>query len=104
CSDSGPESIESVDSPDSQEPRSESLEIQNPRARTSRPPHANSAAFMTLKNHSDSDMVMVGVKSNRAKISELHRSRCQCICSRHIPLPLTIDARGSTKAKQSSKI
>ncbi|MBC8370938.1 MAG: copper chaperone PCu(A)C [Planctomycetes bacterium] len=62
----------SVDSSDSQAPHSDVLEIDDARARVSRPPHANSAAFMTIENHGDQDLVIVGVKTNRSKIGELH--------------------------------
>jgi copper(I)-binding protein len=57
---------------DPQQSASGVIEISHARARTSRPPHANSAAFMTIENHGDHDLVIVGVKSNRAKIGELH--------------------------------
>ena len=40
-----------IESGDSQAPYSEALEIEDARARTSRPPHSNSAAFMTLINN-----------------------------------------------------
>lgn len=69
CSD---DAVESSVSTDSQAQHSESLEIEDARARTSRPPHANSAAFMTLINHGPDDLVLVGVKTRRAKVSELH--------------------------------
>lgn len=69
CSD---EAAPSIDSNDSQAPQSESLEIEDARARSSRPPHANSAAFMTLSNNGNQDLVLVGVKTSRAKVAELH--------------------------------
>ena len=56
----------------SQSPYLEVLEIEDARARTSRPPHANSAAFMTLINNGNEDLVIVGVKTPRAKVAELH--------------------------------
>ncbi|MDG1405085.1 MAG: copper chaperone PCu(A)C [Planctomycetota bacterium] len=61
-----------IESGDSQAPYSEALEIEDARARTSRPPHSNSAAFMTLINNGNEDLVIVGVKTPRAKVAELH--------------------------------
>ena len=62
----------SIESGDSQAPYSEALEIEDARARTSRPPHSNSAAFLTLINSGNEDLVIVGVKTSRAKVAELH--------------------------------
>lgn len=61
-----------IESGDPEAPHSEALEIEDARARTSRPPHANSAAFMTLINNGSQDLVIVGVKTSRAKVAELH--------------------------------
>jgi copper(I)-binding protein len=61
-----------IESGDSQDPYSGVLEIEDASARTSRPPHSNSAAFMTLINNGNQDLVIVGVKTSRAKVAELH--------------------------------
>lgn len=47
-------------------------EISDVWARNSRPPHANSAAFLDLKNLGDSTLSVVGASTPRAGITELH--------------------------------
>lgn len=47
-------------------------EISDVWARNSRPPHANSAAFLNFKNLGDAPMRIVGASTPRAGVTELH--------------------------------
>lgn len=50
----------------------EGLMVKDPYARASRPNAPTGAAFMTLMNHSDADIKVVGVRSDVARRVELH--------------------------------
>ncbi len=46
--------------------------IHNPTIKTTPPGITNSAAYFSIMNHSEKDMSLVGVASDRAKIVEIH--------------------------------
>ena len=48
------------------------LMVKDPYARAARPNAPTGAAFMTLMNHSDQDITLIGVSSDVAKRVELH--------------------------------
>lgn len=50
----------------------EGLMVKDPYARAARPNAPTGAAFMTLMNHSDQDITLMGVSSDVAKRVELH--------------------------------
>ena len=50
----------------------EGLMVKDPYARAARPNAPTGAAFMTLMNHSDQDITLIGVSSDVAKRVELH--------------------------------
>lgn len=50
----------------------EGLMVKDPYARAARPSAPTGAAFMTLMNHSDQDITLIGVSSDVAKRVELH--------------------------------
>jgi len=50
----------------------EGLMVKDPYARATRPNAPTGAAFMTLMNHSDQDITLIGVSSDVAKRVELH--------------------------------
>lgn len=52
--------------------QSRDLEVSGAWARTSLPPHENSAAFLTVRNSGEQADALIGVEVDDARVSELH--------------------------------
>ena len=74
------------------------VNVDNVRARTSKPGANNSAIFMNIKNNSDADVKLIEVKSSVCKSTEMHTHKHENGMKSMVQVPdIEIAKKGETK-------
>ncbi len=74
------------------------INVDNVRARTSKPGANNSAIFMNIKNNSDADVKLIEVKSSVCKSTEMHTHKHENGMKSMVQVPdIEIAKKGETK-------